>query len=527
VPKKPPRGRRQSPKPPAGGRPASTRRPATPSADVDRWLDELDAAFLAADRARMEQCLQPLWKARRQVPEVLTQRLLDDRAEIPAFAFHLLQSFAGARARTYLRRVADERKLPDIVRFGAQRRGGWPERGEAKRRLAFLATLNDAATTLVQATTEAVSRWPPGGEILEEVVAYLAVMAPSARRAALEELVAELGDAAAWLLHAALQIPDPASQRLVLGELVRLRDPAAAGPVARLARTARDPALRDEATAALQRLQLRVVDEAAPREPLAFPPVDRALMSIVDGAGAQVLILVHDLGEAGYALADFLLKEGTGIKDTFGFSHVAPDEAEDVFANFVADAVDVVEVDLAAVRGALAVAVEVNAATGQAILPKFELWEPLVHASYPPPADEAVTRPELDDTPYARRADLLRASGRLAEHPYFETWTFDPAATATAMTYAPPPAAGRLTDRQYQPMLEVLLTPPVRAQLRERLRRQAWLLERVGEPRPRDLALAVAAALAGAPPADLARVPFLRKMLDTSILRFASELLLL
>lgn len=506
------------------GRPASLPRRAVSAADVERLLDAVDAAIEQGDPGKVQRSLEALWAVRRGLPEALTQRLIDGRVAIPALSFQLLQGFAGPRAATYLRRVANDRTVPDIVRWGAQRRAGWPERGEAKRRLAFLATLTDALGALVTATAEAVSAWPPGGEILEEVLGYLAVMPAAQRRAALERMAQEVDDAVAWLLRAAIHIPDPATQRLALRELVRLRDPAAAGPIDRLARTTSDPALRDEATAALQRLRLHVVGAAAPPMPVSFPPVARALLSIVDGAGAQLVLLLRDVGPAGFVLADFLLKEGVGVKDTFGLSHVPPEEIDDVMAGFVAEEVDLIEVDLPVVRGALTAALAVNAATGHAPPPRFELWEPLVHDAYPPPDDEPVTLPALDDAPYANRADLLRQSGRLADHAFFLTWAFDTPETSLAMTNSPPPTSGRWTDRQYRPMIEQLMTPPVRAQLRERLRRQAWLLEREGDTATRDLALAVAAALPTSSPAALARLPFCQRLVENSVLQFANEL---
>jgi hypothetical protein len=509
------------------GRPTPLPRRTAPVSDVERLLGDVDAAIEAGDPAKLEPALAALWAVRRGLPEAITRRLITGQVAIPAFSFQLLQGFAGPQAPKYLKRVAADRTVPDIVRWGAQRRAGWPERGEAKRRLAFLATLTDAVGALGMAAAEASSAWPPQGEILQEVVGYLVAMPSAERRAALGRLVADLGEDAAWLLHAVLHVPDPAAQRYVLGELVRLRDTGAAGPIERLARTTPDAALRDEATAALQRLRLHVVGEAAPPETDPIPPVDRALMSIVDGVGAQIVIVVRDLGPGGFALADFLLKEGVGIKDTFGLTQVPADEIEELVEGFAAEAVDLVPVDLPAVRGALAVGLAVNAATSQPLPTKFELWEPFVHEAYPPAADEAVTLPELDDSPYASRADLLRQSGRLADHAFFLSWAFDTAETSLAMIAAPPPTSGRSTDRQYGPMIEQLMTPAARARLRERLRRQAWLLERAGDTATRDLALAVAAALPGTPPAALARLPFCQRLVENSVLQFADEMFFL
>jgi hypothetical protein len=495
------------------------------SPDLDRVLDALDAALLGGDTAAVEALVERLWAARRQAPDVLTQRLIDGRAQVPAFAFQLLQGTAGSRAPTYLRRVAEHRTVPDIVRFGAQRRAGWPERGEAKRRRTFLDTLQDPEGTLVVAAGQATSTWPPEPEILEEVVGYLGVLSSERVQAVLHTAAAELGDPAAWLLRAALHLADPPAQRLALAELVHLRDPAAAGAIGRLARTARDPGVRAEAEAALQRLGLHVVD-AAPAEPAPLPPLHRAVVSMVDGAGGQVIFVVRQSTPGVHLFADFFHNETVGIKDTFGRSQEIADEATDAIAAFEDTGLGTVEVDLAAVRGILAAAVEVNAATGHPLPPVFELWEPFVHETYPPPADELVAPAELDDAPYAGHQDLLRASGRLADHPYFESWGFDPPDISAALLVTPLPRGGRLTDQQYRPLLEQLLPPATRQLFRQRLRRQAWLLDRAGEPPQRDQALAVAAHLPAASPADLARVPFWRKIAERSVANLAALVLL-
>ncbi len=85
------------------------------------------------------------------------------------------------------------------------------------------------------------------------------------------------------------------------------------------------------------------------------------------------------------------------------------------------------------------------------------------------------------------------------------------------MQHVPGPSGSRLTERQYRPLIAQLVEPALRARLRQRLRRQAWLLDRNGDSRARDLALAVAAQLAEGTPGDLARLPFLRRLVQRSV----------
>src|SRR5437763_258820 len=84
-------------------------------------------------------------------------------------------------------------------------------------------------------------------------------------------------------------------------------------------------------------------------------------------------------------------------------------------------------------RRVLAAVLEVTAASGDGLPPEFELWEPLVHDAYRPPSGEPLAVPELDGGAYLGRRELVRSSGRLADHPFFESWGFDAASTSYAM----------------------------------------------------------------------------------------------
>ena len=492
--------------------------------EVEQTLDRIDEALLGGDPAQVPTLVEQLWRSRRSLPEILTQRVITGRARIPAFTFDLLGGFAGAEAAKYLRRIAATPQLLDIVRWGARRRASWPERGQAKRRLEFLATLQDADETLVVAVDQGTVTWPPDNDILEEVLAYLLVLPSERRQAAVTRIAAAIGLRAGLLLHAVLHIDDPATQRLALSELLRLREPGAAAPIARLARTARDAGIRAEAKAAARRLRLRPVEDAAAFPPLPLPPVEDVTITGIDGDGGQVVIVVRRLAEGVFAMVDVLYKDNWGIKDSLGASRATVDRTEFILESLQLEDIEAVAGDLAAARSVIAMAIEDNAATGQPIPPAFELWEPLLHETYPPADDEPVATTELDDAPYGDRRDLVRMSGALADHPFFESWGFERADMVVALFTTPPPGrSGRLGDRQYKRLIEQLVTPDVRETFRRRLRRQAWLLQKDDDEPARDLALATAAHLASATPAELSKLPFLRALVDHSIAHLYDE----
>jgi hypothetical protein len=494
------------------------------TAEIERLLDALEAAMLEGDQVGVAATTERLWAHRRQVPAILVERLIGGRARIPGLAFELLGGFAGPTAgERALRRVAAAPAAPGIVRWGARRRVGWPQRGEARARLEFLLSLEDADATLVEAVVQAGWAWLPDVEVLEEVLAYLAVLPAERRRAVVRRAVGEPEPSPAlpWLLRALLHLPDPVLARLAVGELVRLRDRTAIGALRRLAQTSREVELRAEAEAAERRLRLQIVDRPSPtseEEPIPWLPLDGVHLSAVDGAGAQVLLLLRRWEPGTRLVADVLQTDTWGIKDAFGHYRSPVGElAELTVEAFRAGGVDLVEVDLPSARGVLAAAIATNAATGRPLPPAFELWEPFFHETFPPASEESMTVPELDDAPFASRADLVRQSAALLKHPFFESWFFNPNEIGPILDGIALGRGGRLKEAQYGPVIRQLVDAPLQQRLRQRLRRQAWVLDRHGDQRERDLALATAASLGGATAAGLAKHPFARAMVDASL----------
>ena len=85
------------------------------------------------------------------------------------------------------------------------------------------------------------------------------------------------------------------------------------------------------------------------------------------------------------------------------------------------------------------------------------------------------------------------------------------------MADAPNGNGKKLTNAQYEPVIEALTDPFRRRLLRSRLRRQAFVLDLVGAERERDLALAVSASLQSVSIIDMVEHPFLRRMTELSV----------
>ncbi|HEX2172480.1 MAG TPA: hypothetical protein VHL09_08540, partial [Dehalococcoidia bacterium] len=509
-----PRKRQKKPTP---ARPAVRR--TAPPAEIEHLLDEFESQTLEGDATAALAGLDTLYASRRSLPDIVAGRLVGGRTKLPEYELQLLAAATGAQAPRYLRRIAADRQAPDATRLEAQRLVGWPERGAVKRRVSFLASLANPEAALLEAINRAFLAYAWPAEALAEVLDHLVALPPDRRLAIIRTAIERRLTGTALLLKALLHVDDPAVQRTALSGLVEYRLPWSAAAVERLTTITPNDILRAEARRARDQILSSALG-APQADAIDLPPVDRVLLSVVDSAGGQLLLILRSQGPEVYQLTNLFLDDVTGIRDVHGATGVAASQADDIAAVFAAQGVDLVEVDLAVARGAVQSALGVNAEAGRLPPPAFELWEPLLHESLPPEAAEAVTVPELDDAA-AGRARPGRHRHRLVDHPFFATWLPDmDRLDAVFDEVPPPPASGRLTERQYRPLIDAWLDPPTRELVRRRLRRQAWLLDRGGESGLRDEALAIAAGL---PAADV-RDPALKQRIGSLYRAGAEEL---
>lgn len=489
--------------------------------EISRVLDDLEESVMRGQLDETEKITDKLWTHRKLLPQVIVDRLIAGKSKFPAVEFDTLIGFGGQKARSHLKTIADSPSAEDIVRFGARRRMGWPERGEVKARLAFLNSLRAPESTLVEATRQGTALWPPDGEILADVVGYLEASSPEFALRVVAQGVRDIeADAYAWLMRPLLHSRYPTVQKAALAQLVGTDVQASAGAIRRLARTASDPEVRMEAEAAARRSQFRVVAgrKGARDNYQEFPPVDTLWASPIDGAGAQVLLLMRRWMPGFHLVADVLHKDSWGVKEAFGFHHMPEAEGAEMVEEFSEDGVGLVRVDVSLGRGILDAAVEANDATRHRIPPTFEIWEPLFHDAYPPPAEERVETPALDDKPFAGRRDLYVRSDELLDHPFFHSWFFNPEDIGPLLSKVPPPTKKTgIGDAQLVPLVGLLVDDRTRHLLRRRLGRQARLLELKGDTEERDLALAAAAALSDDRKDQLGKHPLLRQMVLNSI----------
>ena len=65
---------------------------------MERELDEIGESLLSGGLTEAPSTLEQLWSARKEMPAILTQRLIEERALVPRFEFELLGLMAAGRA---------------------------------------------------------------------------------------------------------------------------------------------------------------------------------------------------------------------------------------------------------------------------------------------------------------------------------------------------------------------------------------------------------------------------------------------
>ncbi|HUZ02339.1 MAG TPA: hypothetical protein VMU89_18495 [Thermomicrobiaceae bacterium] len=495
--------------------------PRVSRAEVDAAVAELEAATLARDADRVTAPLERLWSSRTQAANAIVERVAGGRSQAAGMLMEILGTLAGERGPALLRKIARSPDAPDIVRFGAQRRAGWAEYGETSRRRTFLKTLGDPEGTLIAALGEATNQGLTQPMIGQEVVRYVPAMSREQRRGLVERASRERGAQATPLLHALLQLDDRETQRLAVAALDRLGSLASAGPLERLASTTMNRELSEAARTAARVCRERGADDLV--LDLA-PPIARAYLSTIDGSGGRMIVFARAIAPDVFMLLNLLHVDTWGLKGVIGAVPLPMSVLDEMVENIEETTMALVQVDPAAARGALAQALEDSAATHFPIPLEFEVWEPFLHDRWPPTSDEPVVIPELDDDPYAGRSDLLLRGADLLGNPLFESWALDPFRLQLTLEALPPPRRGVLGQREYAAIVKGTLDAEQRALWRRRLRRQAWLADETDDARARDLALAVAASLDRATPADLSTQVFWQVMVQRGLVSLAAGL---
>ena len=502
-----------------GGRGAAPE-PGGPAPDVERAITMLEDLVLAGRAEEIPRLTAILWNNRAETRQALLRRLQNGSVRVPALLLEVLAGLSGGRASGALRRVAADAEVPDLVRLEARRRSGWPARSEGRTRAAFLQTLHDPSGALQNLVAMGCGDPVPDGEAFEEALGYILALPAAERLHWVQRLAGAYGQGVAWLLRALLAAGDRGTRAAAAEELLRLRDRGSAAALDRLARCRATGGERAGLRVAARRLGLRSVAGAAgpaPRRhrgvvPGGIPAFHEALLTAVDGRGSQAVTIIRAWNPEVRLVVQVLLRDHEGVTAVQGSMRVPREHTAELLRLSGLPDAPLVRVALPEARSVILWAVE-RRLTQRHIPPAaFALWEPYLFEDLcpAPPADlpPSVLALAPEGVPEAPPADRV---GELLSSAFCESWQFGVRELAPVLRALSYEGLGGL-DR-YSALLRQLCRPAARAMLHERLRRQAWVLERSGRPDLRDTALACASQLASASPEQLSGLPLLRGML--------------
>lgn len=450
------------------------------TARVAMAVDALEQAVVSGQTHGVQRWAAVLWTHRREAVSVLLRRVHHRPGAVPGLLLDLLGGLCEDGALPLLRQIAANPAVADLVRLEARRRVGWP--AQARRaRTAFLATLRDPVGALSALAN--LGRAPlPDVEIWQDVLAHVLAQSDAGRVEVIRR-VATQGPDAAWLLRAFLVSPDQDSRLAAIEGLLAHRDRGALPALRRLAASRPQRATATAAEIAIRRLGMEVVNDKRARA-ARIPECTQAFLTAVDGDGAQVLSILRNWEQDNALLAQVVVRDDRGVTVVRGTMHLPRDEALGLCRVLEPTC----EIDFSEARTILAWGLERRRTTTNLPPPAFTLWEPFFYENLHP--ELPMERAPLLMTA-ARPEPGPRAVAALLSAPCSQSWRFSTrevsAAMATEQRRDRHPDIGRV--------LADLAPPRVLARWAQRLRRQAWVLDRSGEDRLRDSALGCATAL--------------------------------
>ena len=461
-------------------RPLPGRRAAR-AARVALAMDALEHAVVSGQTDGMQRWAAVLWAHRQEAVAVLLRRLQSRPGRVPGLLLDLLAGLGEDGARPLLRQIAANPLIADLVRLEARRRVGWPAHA-GRARATFLGTLRDSVAAVCAAAE--MGRAPlPDVEIWQDTLSHVLTLTAPDRVHAIRR-IAGLGPEAAWLLRAFLVCPDADSRLAAIEGILASRDRGALPALRRSAPYRPHGATAAAAEIAIRRLTMELVGDrrvSAPR----LPPCAQAFVTAVDGRGAQVLSVLRSWERDNVLLVQVVVRDDRGVAAARGSMHLPHDTAVALCQALEPTC----EISFAEARAALAWGLERGRTKGKLPPPAFTLWEPFFYENLHP------ALPEEDVAPLQLGGDHPepgpRAVAALLAAPCSRGWQFSGGQIATAMRAeerrSARPDVGRI--------LGDLAPPRVLRRWAQRLRRQAWVLDRSGQGSLRDSALGCATAL--------------------------------
>lgn len=325
-------------------------------------------------------------------------------------------------------------------------------------------------------------------------------------------------------LRAVLHMPEEAVVLAAIEGLNVLRAVVAIPWLEKLAQYGPTKLIRQEASKVAGHLTMRasvpgasVIREMPPLADAQWP-LHSCWLTTIDGAGGQIALVARERPDGFLVIADIMFTDQEGLKDCFGADMMDAEEFEGMLDELTSEGIVAVEVRLERCREAVERAYEQALALGRRLPLEYFAWEGMLVGEDPRSVEEWPVE-EVDITAHP---ELLTNSIELLTLEEMESWFFNPE-EIEAFTKRHrhllwrSPISGPKILQVLSQVVGSVVDEGYRALLRDRLRRQAWLLAQIyADKEVWQWAMAASAGLEeGGPPAT--QHPLLLGMMAASL----------
>ncbi|MBI4332443.1 MAG: hypothetical protein HY673_14315 [Chloroflexi bacterium] len=263
--------------------------------------------------------------------------------------------------------------------------------------------------------------------------------------------------------------------------------------------------IRAKARTACSKLAMTAVSSVA-RTPAEQPaqtlPLHKAMVTTIDGDGGQDIMVTRKRADGTLKLVSVVFNDHEGIKDCLGDDMLPVKDWNRILSEF--DAVSWVNIELPQCRAILEEAISLNKKNHRNLPMELEVWGPLLQDG---PEAARLWKDEVAiniSNELVLDPRLVRDAGDLLELKEFSSWGFDDRHIDLSDLVAVNTVRdSRLSRAEQMARYDLIVRstiskvakPRLMDLLERRLRRQAWLLERMGRREHSRLALAAASSL--------------------------------
>ena len=485
---------------------------------IQAILDRFVREELRMDEAERE--IARLRKVRGRVTPRLLEMIIAPDREIYTAAAMLLRHLGDRQAVQPLKdllgdpRLADDNKL--LILTALQ------ELGVTIDEETYFSSLRDPQAAMQSSLLGLLEHLEDESNLAVFVEMIVERMAPETQVALIEDLT-ELGDRRArLLLQALLQADDEEVVLAAIEGLDRLQDTTAIPLLEELAHYGSGKKVQREARRVIGRLTMRAsvkkesVKKARPSE----LPVHRCLLSTIDGNGTQMVVVTRQRPDGSFKLMNTMFNDHEGIKDCVGADMMDEDSLEEMLEMMELSGISAVDGKLDRCRQILEKARQVTLKAGRRPPPQYVAWASFLEGKDGRDIEET----ELQEVDLAAQPELLEYCDELLELDEFESWFFNPeewkghGKAYRSLEQARGKDSDQKWDEAIQQGLEAVMDDDHRRLLRERLRRQAWVLAHLYEDEEVwQWAMAAAAALEDDAGVPLHKHPLLYAMMERTL----------